>query len=207
MNETIRIIAMASIAWTAIALLVQWVQSKGYRRKDYSAKAGNPIKGIIYNFTYAMTPSHKESIKLHPLEFTVGVIMHIGIFVSIAKAVIALINPQLATHSHLILAVILAAAIICALIQLFRRILSKELRSISTFDDYLAIVIVSDFLISAFLQEKGVISLTAFLIHATIVFIYMPIGKLRHVLFFFAVRTDFGARLGYRGTYPSKSQQ
>ena len=31
---------------------------------------------------------------------------------------------------------------------------------------------------------------------------YLPLGKLRHVLFCPVARLDLGRRLGYRGTYP-----
>ena len=30
----------------------------------------------------------------------------------------------------------------------------------------------------------------------------LPLGKLRHMAFFFAARADLGRRLGYRGVYP-----
>ena len=78
------------------------------------------------------------------------------------------------------------------------------MRVMSCFDDYLAIIITIDFLIAAFMHEIGFLSPPIFLIHATVVFIYLPIGKLKHALFFFIARADLGARRGYRGTYPVK---
>jgi hypothetical protein len=47
--------------------------------------------------------------------------------------------------------------------------------------------------------EGGV---AAFLIYAGVLFLYFPLGKLRHAVFFFVARADYGRRLGYRGVYP-----
>ncbi|MFH1677183.1 MAG: hypothetical protein ABIC40_09185, partial [bacterium] len=89
-----RIIVLISIAWVILALAYQWIKARGAGRKDYSEKAGSPIKGIIYNFTWAMLPRHKETISKHPVWFTVGVIMHIGILAAIARVIVYLLTPQ-----------------------------------------------------------------------------------------------------------------
>jgi len=208
MNETVRIIASVSIVWAVIALFVQWIQSRAQDRKEYGVKAGSVIKGIIYNFTWAMTPRHKESMRLYPIEFIIGVLMHVGIFLAIVRVLLILINPQITQISQImqiVITILLGIAALCGLYQFLRRVLSKELRALSCFDDYLAIIITIDFLIAAFMHEIGFLSPPIFLIHATVVFIYLPIGKLKHALFFFIARAEFGARLGYRGTYPGKS--
>jgi len=188
-----------------IALVVQWIQSRAQDRKEYGVKAGSVIKGIIYNFTWAMTPRHKESMRLYPIEFIIGVLMHIGILLAIARVILMLAYPPIAEIKQVAFVMIFGISILCGLYQFLRRVLSKELRTISCFDDYLAIIITIDFLIAAFLHEIGILSPPIFLIHATVVFIYLPIGKLKHALFFFIARAEFGARLGYRGIYPSKT--
>jgi nitrate reductase gamma subunit len=199
-----RIIVSVSILWAIIALLVHWVSDRGSGRKDYSARRGSPFRGILYNFTWAMLPSHKESIRLYPFHFTVGVLMHIGVFVAIAKVLVLLINPQGVLPAHGIVVLTLAIADICALFLLFRRIFTREMRSMSSIDDYLSILLVADFVTAALLSEFGVIGSGTFLIHATVLFFYLPLGKLKHALFFFIARADYGARLGYRGTYPAR---
>ncbi|MCP4229610.1 MAG: hypothetical protein GY771_05630 [bacterium] len=70
-------------------------------------------------------------------------------------------------------------------------------------DDYLSVLVTIGFVAAGSLYEFGIISSAIFLIVSTAVFFYIPIGKLKHALFFFVARADYGARLGYRGTYPA----
>jgi hypothetical protein len=40
-----------------------------------------------------------------------------------------------------------------------------------------------------------------------LLFLYIPFGKLRHMVYFFVVRADYGFRLGYRGVYPPEKME
>jgi hypothetical protein len=86
-----------------------------------------------------------------------------------------------------------------------RRIISLNLRFMSSPDDYVSILLSLAFMLSAIAQESGLVNAEVFLIVAAIVFFYLPLGKLKHALFFFVARADYGARLGYRGTYPVRN--
>ena len=205
MFETERIIASASIVCAVMALVAQGVLARGSGRKDYSVKAGSSLKGVIYNFTWAMTPGHKETIRLHPVKFTIGVLMHIGIFLAIIKVLLLLIYPLMTPHSPVTTGVILGIAAICGFYLFLRRIFSVELRSMSSPEDYLSILMTLGFLSVAIAHEFGLMNSGVFLICAAVLFLYVPFGKLRHLLFFFIARADYGMRLGYRGTYPAKS--
>ena len=188
-----------------IVLLAQYASARGRGRKDYSAKAGSPINGIIYNFTWALMPAHKETIRLHPVKFAVGVLMHIGIFLAIAKALLLLVVPSLSPCCPIAFGLILGIAALCGLYLFLRRVFSVELRLMSSPDDYISILLTLVFLLMAMGHESGLMDSDGFLIYASILFFYLPLGKLKHALFFFIARADFGARLGYRGTYPAKS--
>jgi len=204
MYETERIITAISIGWAAIALAVQVVRARGAGRRDYSVRAGSVIQGIIYNFTWAMMPKHKETIRLHMFEFVIGVVMHIGIFLGIIRVIQLIINPQLVRFYPMFWNFIIGLAVLCSFYLLLRRILSAELRKLSIPDDYISILLVFGFLFMDLLTEFRLVSIPIYLIYSSILFFYMPLGKLRHVLFFFVVRAEYGGRLGYRGTYPAK---
>ena len=186
-------------------LIYQLIQARGTGRRDYSARAGDTIRGMLYNFTWAMLPSHKETVRLHPFEFTIGVLMHIGIFIAIAKALILIIVPTFDIPISYVLVILLGISAFCAIWLLMRRIISLNLRFMSHPDDYVSIVLSLVFMLSAIAQESGFIDAGAFLIVSAIVFFYLPLGKLKHALFFFVARADYGARLGYRGTYPVRN--
>ena len=200
-----RIIVLASIVWAITTMLIQTATARGVGRKDYSVKAGSVIRGIIFNFTWAMLPGHKETMRLHPVKFTIGVLMHIGVFLAIAKVLLLLVSPQMTPFSPIAFGVILGVAALCGFYLFCRRIFSKELRSMSSPEDYLSILITIGFLFAAIAHEFSLMNTGLFLILAAIVFFYMPFGKLKHGWFFFIVRLEYGARLGYRGTYPAKS--
>ncbi|MCX6646901.1 MAG: hypothetical protein NTY09_11210 [bacterium] len=214
---TERIIASVSIIWAISALIYQWIKARGKGRIDYSVQAGNPIRGIIYNFTWAMLPSHKETISRHPVWFSIGLLMHIGIFIAIVQVIIDILIPKQymvpiplfpnPIHDVIItgLFFILAIASLCAAVLFLKRVFSKTLRYMSSFDDYFSILLVLDFLLAASFRELRIFQWGPFFIHSAILFFYLPLGKLRHALFFFIARAEYGSRLGYRGTYPAKS--
>ena len=199
-----RIITLVSIIWAIAALTLQVVSARGNGRNDYSVPAGSPIKGVIYNFTWAMLPSRKETIRLHPIWFTIGVVMHIGILLAILKVLVVLIRPEAAPIGVMIFRSLFPVALLCAIVLFLKRIFSVTLRSMSSPDDYISILIVIDFLFVALAREIGWMNAGVFLIHASVLFFYLPLGKLKHALFFFVARAEYGARMGYRGTYPAK---
>ncbi len=186
-----------------IAIIVQWLQARGSGRRDFSVKAGDALKGVLYNFTWAMLPSHKETIRLHPWKFTIGLVMHIGIFLALAKVIVLLFLPQVDAISPVVFGSMLGLAAICGLYLFVRRAVTRDLKLMSSPEDYISVLMTIGFLIVAMLHESGVMTSGVFLICAAILFFYIPGGKLKHAWFFFIARTDYGARLGYRGVYPA----
>ena len=205
MFETERIIVTASIIWAVLALIYQWIKARGAGRKDYSVGAGDPIQGVIYNFTWAMLPRHKETIRNHPVKFLIGVLMHIGVFIAIFKVLLLLFLPELGAVSPVILGIVLGLAAICGFYLFIRRVTSVELKAMSSPEDYISILLTLGFILMALVHELSLIASGVFLIYSAILFFYLPLGKLRHALFFFIARADYGSRLGYRGTYPKKN--
>ena len=205
MFKTEWIIASASIIWAIIALIAQVIIARGRGRVDYSKRAGSVLQGIIYNFTWAMLPGHKETISHHPVKFTIGVLMHVGIFITIAKVLVLLINPRIPPSGSFAIGFFLGLASVCALYLFLRRVFSRDLHSMSSPDDYISILMTFGFMVMGIVHDLSLVSSGAFLIYAAVLFFYLPIGKLKHALFFFIARADYGARLGYRGTYPAKT--
>jgi nitrate reductase gamma subunit len=93
-------------------------------------------------------------------------------------------------------------ALLAGLYLLVQRLLSPTLRAMSAPDDYLAILASCGLLALASLRRIGPDDEILLLLYAFLLLIYVPLGKLRHVVFFFVARADYGRRLGYRGVYP-----
>ena len=202
MLAPVKVLVALSILWAVVALAVQVIAARGGGRKDYSRRSGSPARGMAYSFTVAMMPAHKETVRLHPVKSAIGVVMHIGIILVLVGVVLLLAWP---TTGYQLIAFIrpLAALSLLAGICLFvRRLLSENLRAMSAPDDYLAILATCGLL--AFVSFRPVVAQdqVLFLVYAGLLFVYLPLGKLRHVVFFFVARGDHGRRLGYRGVYP-----
>jgi hypothetical protein len=202
MLVTERIIVASSVVWASALLLWRLAAAWGGGRKDYSARAGSPARGVLYNFTTAMAPAHKEAARLHPFKFTVGLVMHAGVALAVVKVFIILVRPETPPLAPVPIGWFLALATAAALFLFVRRFFSPNLRPISSLDDYFAAFATALFLGTASLHEFGVMSAGVFLLIGAGAIFYIPLGKLRHVLFCPVARFDLGRRLGYRGTFP-----
>ncbi|MBF0360648.1 MAG: hypothetical protein HQK49_06540 [Oligoflexia bacterium] len=214
--NTITLFSIFSLCWCLIALAVQVYLSKkrrsgSYRYQEYSikndsAKYDSAFKAIIYNFTKAMSPFYKESAKLYPVKFFIGLVMHLGIFCSfIYFFLLIIISPSILILPLQLLhffGFFFLLTSMAAVVLLINRVTNIELKEISNFDDYFSITMMICFLASISLNLFGVVSNNVVLAITSFVFLYVPFGKLRHVVFFFLVRVDFAKKMGHRGVYP-----
>lgn len=76
------------------------------------------------------------------------------------------------------------------------------MRALSTPDDYISPLITFGLLALAVVYTLGLIATPPFLIYGAAFLFYLPLGKLKHVLFCPASRIDLGRRLGRRGAFP-----
>jgi len=155
-----------------------------------------------------MLPSHKESVRLHPASFAIGIVMHLGVFLAVGNAVALLIQPTAALGAIWLFARLsMTLSLASAIYLLVRRFRSRDLRALSAPDDYFAILVVGVLLALALCSRINPLCGRIFLVYTGLFCIYLPLGKLRHAVFFFAARGDLGRRLGYRGVYPPAVEQ
>lgn len=200
-----KVFVVVSGLWAIAALTAQVLGASRGGRRDYSERKGSPASGVVYSFTLAMTPKHKESIRLYPIEFAMGLILHLGLVLALVGMLLLLTAPQagvslLATMRPLTVAGLFAGALLLA-----RRFRTPNLREMSVADDYVAALATCGLLATALLPMGNPSWQTGFLIYCGALLIYLPLGKLRHACFFFVARGDYGRRLGYRGVYPPSS--
>jgi len=205
MPDAARIFVLISAVWAVVALAVQVLSAWGGGRHDFSRRVGSPVRGIAYSFTVAMAPSYKESIRLHPFEFGVGLLMHIGVVVALMGLVLLCARPTLGATILAVTRPLAITSLLAGLFLFIRRLRSPNLRGMSVPDDYLAVLATCGLLACAALPVSNPAGRTTFLICAGLLLVYLPLGKLRHAVFFFVARGDYGRRLGYRGVYPPSS--
>ena len=178
--------------------------------KDLSKKSGNITKSVIYSNTLAMLPNQKESAYLHLPTFTAGVLFHIGTFIALSFFVvfffldIAVFQEYttlliLATLTELFLVISMA----CGLILLLKRIFSKKLQALSSLDDSVSTFLTMLFqFVTIYYLLQGDSFAMKYYILTSIFFLYIPVGKLRHVVYFFAARYQLGFFYGWRNSWP-----
>lgn len=174
--------------------------------KDYSRKSGSITKGIVYSSTKAMV-DHKESAYLHIPTYFAGMVYHIGTFVSLLLYVFFLLNIliQIALPQWLVWILVagLLVSSICGFSLLLKRLLLKSMRNLSNLDDYLSNLLVTLFQLFTLLNLIcGTCIEPVYYIIASIMLLYMTVGKLKHVVYFFAARYHLGFFYGWRNVWP-----
>ena len=169
---------------------------------DLSAKAGNTGTAIVYSFTSAMNPVNKESAFLHLPTYAAGIVYHIATFVSFAAFILILFAVNM--HQTLVIVFVLAAfaGTFSGMAMLVKRMADKKLRKLSNPDDY-----ISNLLVTLFQLITGLVLLTGdfyitYMLIAALMFLYMPIGKLKHIIYFFSARYHLGFFYGWRNVWP-----
>ncbi len=200
--EFLRYLTAGSAIWAAAALAGQVWSARSGRRPDLSRPAGSPAKGVWYNFTTAMLPWHKETARLHMVEFGAGVILHVGVLLTLVGVLVLLVAPGVGGRVLAWLGPVSLLSLAAGIGLLVRRMTSSQMRAISAPDDYLAIVVTCGLLIFETAFAFSWTSAGPLLAYTSLLLVYLPLGKLRHAVFFFLARADYGRRLGRRGVYP-----
>ena len=101
-----------------------------------------------------------------------------------------------------VLRVGLAAGFASGLGLLVKRAALPLARALSRFGDYAANFLVDIFVALALAAALDPRPTIPFMALSVILFLYIPLGKIRHCLFFFRSRIKFGRLLGRRGVLP-----
>ncbi len=171
---------------------------------EYARRSGHIGKAVRYSFTGAMSPKVKESAYLHMPTYLAGILFHIGIFLAIGLFFLLLFRVSLPEWLIWPLTVIFGLGGLCGLGILVKRILKKELRSLSNPDDYIANILVTAFQLGSVIVLHNPAFLPAYFIIVAALMLYFPMGKLKHAVYFFAARYHLGYFYGWRDVWPPK---
>jgi hypothetical protein len=189
-------------AWCVLLLGAQWLRAKAYGRKPlFAPAAGDPASGVRYAFTGAMAPQAKESVRRNPVSYGAGLAFHAGAGAAFALLLLPLRPLGLRALAGPLGLLALAGAL-AGLGLLLKRLLKAHLRGLSNADDYL-----SNLLVTGFAALTGLSVFLPGLREAAagwcaVLLFYVPLGKIRHCVFFFLSRYHLGAFFGRRGVFP-----
>lgn len=207
MQNVLKYGVILSMLFSVVTLSILVIKTFSFgKKKLYAEPQGDVKKGISYAFIKGMMPWEKESAGNHLPTYVCGIFYHTGIFLSLFYILVVLIPISLPDLVILIFQVLCLSAFICGFALLMKRILTPYMRELSCPDDLAANILVDLFLVLAFLHTFFPAITPYFYLTAIIMFVYIPLGKIRHCFFFFYVRILYGIFYGRRGVFPSKSK-
>jgi hypothetical protein len=197
----IAVVAAAGFAIVALAALLIGARSLG-KKPLYAKPSGSGAGGVFYAFFKGMLPWEKESVAKHLPTFVAGLLYHAGIFSALLYLLFAVTRITPTASLIEILRIAIGIGLACGLGLLIKRFSLPKMRLISTVDDAVANLLVDFFLAAALAATLSLSYEPAFFVTAIVLLIYVPIGKIRHCVFFFFTRIVFGLYFGRRGVLP-----
>jgi hypothetical protein len=199
----LRVLTLAAAGFSLAALSFLVGRTFVFGRREYlSAPRGYAGHGIIYAFGRGMLD--KESVAKHRPTLLAGALYHLAIFAGLGY-VLWLAVPLRPSPPLWALRPALLAGLIAGLSLLVKRSVKPSLRRLSCPDDFFANLFVDAFLCLALLRT-WVPALEPVVLGASVLlFVYIPLGKIRHCFFFFYTRLVFGRHFGRRGALPGSS--
>ena len=208
-------LAIAATVYCIVSLLAHFVKIVRLGApKDKSEPSGSVKEGVVYANTIAMMPNQKESAYLHLPSYATGMLFHIGLFCCLLFFVLSFFpffnNWIGGCNWHYVLAIPTALGTICGIILFIRRLVSKDLKPFTMPDDYISCGLVTLFQLMTtlylLLPAAGAVN-TIYYISSILLFLYMPLGKLRHAVYYFAARYHLGFFYGWRNVWPNHEKK
>lgn len=208
----VQYLAIAAVCYCVVAMFVHFLRIVRLGvPKDKSEPSGSVAEGVVYSNTTAMLPNHKESAYLHLPSYAVGILFHIGIFTSLMLFLLLFFTPireWLADGCwRYAIAALPAVGTVCGIILFVKRLISNKLKTFSTPDDFISVVLVALFqcftTLYTLFPTSNLLHILYY-ISCILLFLYMPLGKLRHAVYFFAARFHLGFFYGRRNVWPEK---
>ena len=199
----LKIGVILSFVFAALSLSILVFKTFAFGKRTFHAESRKEgKKGIVYAFGRGMLPWEKESAAKHLPTYFAGILYHTGIFVALIYLFWRVFSLHLPAHLVPIFRIVLVVGFLSGMALLLKRIALPVMRKISCPDDFAANVLVSLFVMFALVQTFSEGFNHPFYLMAILMFLYMPVGKIRHCFFFFYSRILFGYSYGRRGVVP-----
>ncbi|MDL2230791.1 hypothetical protein LJB75_00035 [Bacteroidales bacterium OttesenSCG-928-L19] len=207
----LQIIALCATGFCFVAMLLHFIRIiRLGKPKDLSKKSGDVAKGVTYSATIAMMPNNKESAHKHIFDYLIGIIFHLGTFLALLIFILSFFPFFLKwltgyqwIHGFVIMAQLTTS--FAGLILFCKRIIVQSLRKLSNPDDFISNAVTTLFQFASayyLLSYLNPIAFNLYYIAAILLFLYMPVGKLKHCLYFFSARYHLGFFYGWRNVWP-----
>ena len=198
-----QLLALAGLLAGVYGITIRYAETKTRALPaDKSPIKGNISHGIAYAFTTGMMPWAKESTRIHAIAYLRGIGFHVGIFTALGALLISPFWGMLPSLLSSMLIWVLTLGAFLGAAGGILRIVEHNLRGLSLPDDHFAVWLVTIWMAAAALALWNAGVLIPFYILSAITLAYIPLGKIRHCLYFFFSRAFFGKFFGRRAVFP-----
>ena len=198
-----QLFALAGLTAGLFGIYIRYAETK--RRAlpaDRSPLKGDTSRGIQYAFTAGMMPWAKESTRIHKVAYLRGIGFHLGIFAAIVAVIVSPFWESLPSFlSGALFWVLMLGALLGAAGGIMR-MLENNLRGLSLPDDHFAVWLTTLFIATTGLAVISEAFMIPMYLFSAVTFVYVPLGKIRHCLYFFFSRIFFGKFFGRRAVFP-----
>ncbi len=198
-----QLLALAGLLAGLYGIYLRYAETK--RRllpADRSPIKGNLSHGITYAFSTGMMPWAKESTRIHMLAYLRGIGFHVGVFAAIGAVLLSPFWGWLPLLLRQLMFWVLLLGAILGAAGGVMRIVERNLRGLSLPDDHFAVWLTTLFILMTGLAlVNKAFTIPMYLLSAA-TFVYVPLGKIRHCLYFFFSRLFFGRFFGRRAVFP-----
>ncbi len=195
-----------ALIWMGLIYLYKiWQLSRLKMPWEAAPQKGSSTQGVLRSYGAIFLPWSMESSRKNVGRWLEFGIYHVGALVAIVNTFTYPFAPDFMTWPvRLIFAILIAPSVLVGFFKLYQRITRKELRIISTPDDYFSLASMQLFLffaVMALLTNAPGWRMVYFLVTAFFLF-YVPFSKISHYIYFFFARFLMGSRYGARGVIP-----
>ena len=167
-------------------------------RKERAPARGSARYGALYALSFAMLPWKKESTRTHWATYLAGMLLHVGVFAVLAFALARWVGVGAEVLAWIVRTVG-TVGLAMAVALLIKRAIVSHMRAISSVDDFLSNALVDLYLLGGVLTAFDPAWLPVWRLAAIVLLIWIPLGKIFHMVLFFVSRVLFGWQFGRRG--------
>lgn len=177
------------------------------RPREYAKARGKVLPAVVYSFTGAMSPAHKETAYLHLPTYVSGLVYHLGTFLSLILVFLFVFGFYPFKVWSVLFSAFLAVSFLAGLFILVKRIVKRGLRLLSNPDDYISNVLVTLLHGFVFVTLVWHPFVPVLLVWTSLLMFYIPLGKLKHMVYFFTSRIYLARFYGKRGVWPLENTE
>ena len=199
--------------WMAIAALLFCLTSLSLHllrlwrlgnHHDFSTPTGKPSAAMPYAFVGAMSPTRKERAYLQLPTYVGGLLFHIAPILGIALFFLFLVGIEIFQWLMWPLALIMIMGAVSGAAILVKRMVKPQMRALSNPDDYISNLIVTLFQLATAAVLFWPQLFPVYFVLTALLLLYIPLGKLKHAIYFFAARYQLGYFFGRRNVWPPR---